>query len=107
MTLYEDLYERRTGVRLFPGSLNVDLGQEWLLPANAMRLEPSEYGGRVGMNIVPCLIEAIPGFILRTDGNNAGNGDHPTSVIEVAAQVHLRSALNLMDGDVVEVIVKS
>ena len=66
-------------------------------------VEPVEYGGRVGMNIVPCRIMKISGFILRTDQNEAGKGHHDHTVIKIAAPVPLRDALNLTDGDLVEV----
>ncbi|GAC1605691.1 MAG: hypothetical protein NVS3B21_35300 [Acidimicrobiales bacterium] len=103
MTLYAELYETKTGVRLYPGSLNVVLDSPWYVPAKHIRMEPPEYG--VGMSIVPCAIGGIDGFILRTDKNNTGEGDHPATVIEVAAPVRLRDALDLDDGTEVEVAV--
>jgi len=103
MIQYADLYEERTGVRLFPGSLNIVLNQQYRLPLNPIRLEPHEYGGRVGMNIVPCKIMGVAAFILRTDRNEAGLGDHDRNVIEIAAAVRLRDALGLTDGEVVDV----
>jgi hypothetical protein len=39
------------------------------------------------MNLVPCRVRGIPGFIMRTDQNEAGTGHHPHTVIEVAAAV--------------------
>lgn len=103
MTVYADLYEAKTGVRLFPGSLNVVLDAPWYVPAERIRMEPSEYG--VGMSVVPCRIGGIDAFILRTDKNNTGEGDHPATVIEIAAPVRLRDALDLEDGTAVEVSV--
>ena len=103
MIQYADLYQERTGVRLFPGSLNVVLSEEYRLPLNPMRLEPHEYGGRVGMNMVPCNIMGTAAFILRTDKNEAGLGDHDRNVIEIAAAVRLRDELGLSDGDVVDI----
>jgi len=106
MVEYADLYERVTGVRLFPGSLNVVLDGEYRLPARRLRLEPAEYGGRVGMNMVPCTIGGLPGFVLRTDQNEAGTGHHGRQVVEIAAAVRLRDALGLLDGDEVEIVVE-
>ena len=103
MTVYADLYEAKTGVRLFPGSLNVVLDAPWYVPAERIRMEPPEYG--VGMSVVPCRIGGIDAFILRTDKNNIGEGDHPATVIEIAAPVRLRDALDLEDGTEVEVTV--
>lgn len=103
MTRYADLYARKTGARLYPGSLNVVLEESWTVGGAAIRLEPPEYG--ISMSIVPCEINGLAAFILRTDKNDAGEGDHASNVIEVAAPVHLRSALGLLDGDAVEVVV--
>jgi riboflavin kinase, archaea type len=105
MQAYRELYEQVTGVALFPGSLNILLEHDWSLPDSRLRLEPADYGGRIGMNIVPCTISGLAAFIVRTDPTEAGTGDHSKSVIEIAAGVRLRDALGLHDGDVVEVIV--
>ena len=105
MVEHADSYERVTGVRLFPGSLNVVLDHEWTLPTQRLRIEPAQNGGRVRMNIVPCTICGIDAFILRTDENEAGSGHHGREVLEIAAAVRLRDALHLEDGDRVDVTI--
>ena len=105
MTEYADLYQEVTGIRLFPGSLNVAMDEEYRLPSRPLRLEPHHYGGRVGMNLVPCRIGDVPGFIVRTDQNEAGTGHHGRDVVEVAAPVNLRETLGLVDGDEVEIVI--
>jgi riboflavin kinase, archaea type len=101
MMVHADLYETKTGVRLYPGSLNVVLDQPWHVGDQRIRLEPPEY--EVGMSIVPCKINGLDAFILRTDKNDRGEGDHQPNVVEIAAPVRLRDALELTDGDEVEV----
>ena len=103
MTTHADLYEAKTGVRLYPGSLNVVLDHPWHVHSHGIRLEPPEYG--VGLSIVPCTVQGLEAFILRTDKNDRGEGDHPPLVLEVAATVRLRDALDLQDGDEVAIIV--
>jgi CTP-dependent riboflavin kinase len=103
MRVHADLYEAKTGVQLYPGSLNIVLDRPWHVSDSQLRLEPPEYG--VGLNIIPCWIEAVEGFILRTDKNDSGDGDHPPNVLEIAATVRLRDVLGLCDGDEVEVTV--
>lgn len=104
MTRYADVFERATGVDLYPGSLNVMLDEPWTVQDAPLRLEPPEYG--VAMSIMPCTINGVAAFILRTDKNNAGSGDHPLTVVEVAAATHLRTTLGVDDGDEVEVLVE-
>jgi CTP-dependent riboflavin kinase len=53
------------------------------------------------LSIVACKIEDIDAFIIRTDKNNSGSGDHSPTVVEVASTVRLREALDLRDGDTV------
>lgn len=96
-------YERKTGLKLFPGTLNVELDEEYSVPAGAMRLEGEEYGGNVSVNIVPCRIFGEPAVILRTDSSESGEGTHPKTIVEVACEVKLREKYRLRDGDLVRV----
>ncbi len=44
ITLYQADYWRKTGMRLYPGTLNIRLAHPYHLPvAQISRLEPSEY----------------------------------------------------------------
>lgn len=99
-----DHYERKTGLRLFPGTLNVHLATDYHVPPGCLRLEAAEYGGRVSVNFVPCTVFGRRAFILRTDANEAGQGDHPHSVVEIATDLKLRDAFHLVDGS--EVVIE-
>jgi riboflavin kinase len=99
----ESFYTQKTGMRFFPGTLNVCLDQPYSLPADVIRLEKEEYGGTVSVNMVPCRIFDRPAFLLRTDANEAGSGHHPKNIIEIATDIKLREWYQLRDGDPVEV----
>jgi len=90
-----DFYQQKTGLDLFPGTLNVQLETPYTLPVQPMRLE--------GHDLVPCSIFGRSAFILRTDANEQGRGDHPKTIVEVATDIKLRDAFHLKDGDVVEI----
>lgn len=96
-------YMQKTGMRLYPGTLNVELPSEYSLPADVIRLEAREYGGRVSISIVPCRIFDRQAFLLRTDQNEDGTGHHPRTIIEIATDVRLRDQHQLKDGDWVEI----
>ena len=96
-------YEEKTGMRLYPGTLNVELSSPYSLPSDAIRLEASEYGGSVSVSIVPCRIFNRRAFLLRTDQNERAAGHHPRNIIEIATDIRLRDAYQLRDGDWVEV----
>jgi len=99
----KDHYYKKTGMHLYPGTLNLELDQPFSLPTHVTRLEAEEYAGTVSVNILPCLIQGRSGFILRTDANEHGRGHHPKTIIEVATDVKLRDHFGLVDGDLVEI----
>jgi riboflavin kinase, archaea type len=96
-------YKRKTGMNLFPGTLNLQLDEPYSLPKQVIRLEGREYGGSVSVNMVPCLIQGRSGFILRTDANEEERGHHPKTIVEVATDVKLRDHFGLTDGDIVTI----
>ncbi len=100
---FQPHYTQKTGMRLFPGTLNLQLPQPYSLPARIIRLEGHEYGSHVSVNIVPCTINNLPAFILRTDANEQERGHHPKTILEIAASVKLRDHFHLRDGDIVRV----
>lgn len=100
-------YRRKTGLALFPGTLNVQLAEEYSIPPNSLRLEGEEYGGTVSINIVPCRIFEEEAVILRTDRSESGEGLHPKTLVEVACEVKLRDKYNLKDGDIVQIEVET
>lgn len=96
-------YEQKTKMRLYPGTLNLELPYEYSLPAEVIRLDADEYGGTVSVNIVPCRMFDRRAFLLRTDQNEKGIGRHSRNIIEIATDVRLRDHYQLKDGDWVEV----
>ena len=98
-----DDYLRKTGMKFYPGTLNIRLDKPYSLPKQVIRLEASEYGGTVSVNIVPCSIRGKDAFLLRTDANEQGRGHHPKTIVEIAADVRLRDFFSLQDGDFVEI----
>jgi riboflavin kinase len=105
----QDHYARKTGLLLYPGTLNVRLDAPYSLPKCIIRLEASEYGGTVSVNMVPCVIrvpgrsDERPAYLLRTDANEEERGHHPKTIVEIATDVRLRDFFGLKDGDVVEI----
>ncbi len=101
----QDHYERKTGMILYPGTLNLRLDSEYSLPGKVIRLEAAEYGGRVSVSIVPCSIKGRKAFLLRTDANEQGRGVHPKTIVEIATDVKLRDLYQLQDGDYLELTI--
>ncbi|MGB9178885.1 MAG: DUF120 domain-containing protein [Pyrinomonadaceae bacterium] len=97
----QDHYRNKTGMQLFPGTLNIELDAPFDLPRERTRLEAEEYGGTVSVSIVPCKVFGRAAVILRTD--KADSEPQSRKIIEVACEVKLREQHQLRDGDVIEV----
>ena len=96
-----DHYRNKTGLHLFPGTLNIQLDEPFDLPQERARFEAEEYGGTVSVNIVPCKVFGLAAVILRTD--KADSEPQSRKIIEVACEVKLREQHQLRDGDMIEV----
>ena len=96
-------YLRKTGMSLFPGTLNVRLEEGYSVPADSPSLEGREYGGTVNVYIVPCRIFGERAVILRPYAAEHGEDPDDRNIVEVACEVKLRDKYNLRDGDVVRV----
>lgn len=103
ITELKDLYFAKTGMVFYPGTLNVRLDTPFRMPRGVTRLEAAEYGGSVSVSILPCTIGGKEAYILRTDANDQGRGDHPLTVVEIATDVRLRDHFGLNDGDVITI----
>ena len=95
----DELYTSKTGMKLYPGTLNVKLPEQYILPLNVIRLEKEEHGGHVSVSIFPCRIFDRKAFIIRTDN------DDGLDIIEIATDAKLRTVYGLVDGDIVDVVV--
>ncbi len=99
-----EYYVQKTGMKLFPGTLNVHLiDDEYHLPSDSVRLEKEEYGGRVSVGIGECAIFGRKAFILRPDTDTGKYGDPPEAILEIATDIELRKEYGINDGDIVEV----
>lgn len=93
----ENLYFEKTGVRFFPGSLNVEIEHPWDLPSDSITIFPTETPKGIGIRLSPCIIGGVNAFVVRTDTTSKSR-----KILEILAPVRLRDVLGLVDGDVVE-----
>src|SRR5688572_22112991 len=109
LSLFNDAYSRKTGMAVFPGSLNVALDApfDWFAPAIEQRsvwFGREEYGGERDILLVPCVLANLHAerAMLWTPTTAARNRLDPW-VVEVIAGVNLRATYGLSDGDVVKI----
>lgn len=93
------LYNKKSGLNLFPGTLNLELEHKFSIPSKSIRIEAHEYNGTVSASFYPCELAGYKAIIIRTDKNESEEGDHSKFIVEIAAEVKLREALKLSDGD--------
>jgi CTP-dependent riboflavin kinase len=93
---------RRTGLSVcHPGTLNLRLSVPFFVEPE-VEITRDEYHGWERLLLLRCCVGGVRGVIVRPETHHAGNG-HGPACIEIAAEVHLRTALALSDGDVVQV----
>lgn len=97
------LIRARTGLAaLVPGTLNLRLGAPYRFEPDT-EITAAEYGYE-RLKLQRCCVRGVRAVILRPESHEAGNG-HGDAYVELLAAVHLRTALGLADGDLVDVVV--
>ncbi len=98
-----EIFEKKYDMKLFLGTLNIELEQEIILD-DQEKILPNEYGGQFCVLVKKCEILGRKGYILRTEKNNTKNGDHPLNIVEFVTDINMRKTYNLKDGD--EVVIE-
>jgi CTP-dependent riboflavin kinase len=107
------LIESRMGLpNLIRGILNVQISDEYIVPADALIL-PEEYPynkiSNLGetIKLQRCLVAGYKALIVRPDSHELGAGQfHGKAYLELMGQMHFRNALGLVDGSAVEIRVE-
>ena len=97
-----DRIEELFGLRIVPGTLNVQLAAPFDRSRATRYVAASEIDagweaatGQAGYHLVPVLVEGrYRGIAIQAD-----EPDYPEDLIEIMCEVHLRSTLGLVDGD--------
>lgn len=97
------VFEKKYGMKLFLGTLNVELEEPYKLNSEE-KILPDEYGGEYVVLVKKVLLFENEVYILRPEINNAEGGHHPLNIIEVVSDINLREKYYLQDGDEVSII---
>ena len=101
----EDVFEQKLGKRLFNGTLNIELDNDYVIENCNGILKKEEYGGTEDVYIKECIVFGHESYILRTKKNSTKNGDHPLSLLEIVSDINFREKYNLKDEDIVEITI--
>lgn len=106
--MIEDVFHEKTGMKLFSGTLNIKLKEDYTVEP-CLVLKPNEYGGTQNVLIQKCNITDIKNnnsteaYIVRAEKNAGKNGDHPVDILEIVSDVNLRNKYNLKDNDFISI----
>ena len=99
----EDAFEKKLGKKLYNGTLNIELENNYVLTGNLQVLKKEEYGGDQDVYIKECNLLGHKSFIVRTEKNSKKDGDHPLNLLEIISEVCFREKYNLKDEDTVTI----
>lgn len=96
------LVRERMGLpNLITGTLNIELTDPYIVREDA-QIEKDEYNGQEFLKLQRCRVRGLRCCIMRPNTHEEGNGDG-AKVIEIMAETKLRDALELNDGDPLDV----
>lgn len=97
----EEVFYKRTGMKVFHGTLNIELEQPYELE-NYWTIEKDEYGGMYQVYVQECEILNQKAYIVRSTGTA-----HKSNIIEIVSDINFRESFNLNDGDDISIKVST
>ncbi len=109
LSRFNEAYARKTGMPVFPGSLNVLLDEEfdWFAPRrrpHVVMFQREEYGGERDVLLLPCVLTglgSLQGFLWST--TRAALNPLERRLVEVIAPVGIKATYGVKDGDPIEI----
>ena len=98
----EGIFEIKTGMKVFHGTLNIILGEDFIVKPDWI-IESSEYGGTQKVLVMKCKIFNREAYIVRAEKNQLGTGDHDLKVIEIISDISFRKKYGLKDNDTISI----
>lgn len=98
----EEVFRKKTGTKLFPGTLNIRLEDEYIIEPDWI-IEPEKYKGTQRVFIKKCEILGNVANIVRAEKNQIGKGDHDLHIIEIISDINFREKYNLKDDACIEI----
>ena len=102
ITMMNKPFYSKTGITLFPGTLNIKLVKLYNLSIDYI-IKAEEYGGSFNVQIQKCKVLQEDAYIVRSEKNTADTGDYKQDVIEIVSSINFREKYNLKDGDLLKI----
>ena len=91
------VFKNRTGITLFPGTLNINLEEDYIVKPDWI-IKPEEFGGTENVLVQKCELLGKTAYIVRAEKNQIGQGEHNLQIIEIVADICFRKKYNLTDN---------
>lgn len=98
----EKIFEEKTNIKLFHGTLNIKLEEEYVINPDWI-IKPEEFGGTQNVLIKKCKIKDNIAYIVRAEKNQLGKGEHNLKIIEIVSNINFREKYNLKDEENIEI----
>ena len=92
-----DIFYKKTGIKLFYGTLNIELETPYELK-NYWIIGKQEYGGTQDVYVQKCKVLEEKAYIVRSE-----NTAHKSNIIEIVSDINFRENFNLKDEDDISV----
>lgn len=99
----EEIFEKKTGMKVFHGTLNIKLEEEYIIEPDWI-IKPEKFGGTQNVLVKKCKILEQEAYIVRAEKNQTGQGDHNLKIIEIVSDIKFRETYALKDNDEIKII---
>ena len=100
----EKVFEDKTGLKVFHGTLNVKLEEDYIIEPDWI-IKPEDFGGTQNVLIKKCEILGNIAYIVRAEKNQIGEGEHSLKIVEIVSDVNFRKKYRLRDGENMHIFV--
>ena len=94
----EEIFLKKEGIKLFHGTLNVKLQEEYNLQTDCI-IKPEEYGGTQKVYVQKCKVLGNKSYIVRAEQTA-----HKANIIEIVSDINFREKYNLKNEDEIEIV---
>ena len=89
----EEIFYKKTGMKLFYGTLNIELNEPYKLEKYWV-IQKEEYGGTQDVYVQECRVLNNRAYIVRSEKT-----EHKSNIIEIVTDIKLRDKFNLKDNE--------
>lgn len=98
----EKIFEEKTGMKVFHGTLNIKLDEEYKIEPDWI-IKPEEFGGTQNVLVKKCKLLEREAYIVRAEKNQIGEGEHDLKILEIISDINFRERYKLEDGKEIEI----